>query len=421
MDMWVSIANTCGFWGDRIDASLELIQTEPQIDYLTLDYLSEMSLSIMAVQREKNPKLGYAKDFEEVIASLVDEWNRGKKFKVVTNAGGLNPFACAESIKKILDGKLKRKLKIGIVSGDDVLSHFPGYATANAYLGAGPIIQALLGDADIVITGRVADPSLTVACAAFHFGWKSSDYDLIAQATAAGHLIECGTQVTGGLSSDWLSKKIISYPVSMLNKSGDVFIKKPADLQSVKEQLVYEMGDPEHYLSPDATVNFLGVNLEDKGDIYISGMKGSAPPPTYKVSASLRKGWQTESMIGLVGGQLVEKGEKVSQFIQKRLEKRGYKINAIHTSLIGINGLSPYLKSDSFEAYLRVALWSEEQEAVNAFTRELAPFVTCGPMGVCAYATGRSSVRPYFAYVPKAIEVSLVEPEVGFLEAGWAN
>lgn len=384
--MSVTIGNGSGFWGDRIDNTLE-------VDYLTLDYLSEMSLSIMAVQREKDPNMGYAADFLQIIP----------KCKIVTNAGGLNPLGLALEVKRRYP-----KLKIGIVSGDDVLSHFPNLSTANAYLGAEPIVEALRGGADIVITGRVADPSLTVACAQFHFGWDRHDYDKLAQATVAGHLIECGAQVTGGLMDDWLDSDPakIGYPILEMFKDAS-FKLKNSTIRNVKEQLVYEIQDPGNYLSPDVTANFLDLHLGDR----ITGAKGKAPPSTYKVSGSIKWGYTATSDIGLVGDRLKEKAEKIRSIILDRLENKV----EIVASLIGIDGLCPYLPSDSFEALLRLSAKGKNRADVEAFTKELAPFITCGPMGVCAYMGGRSPVRPLYLYRPELIERVLVKPKVEFL------
>ena len=271
------------FGGIAPTASAQLLQQLPDLDYLTLDYLAEVSLSIMAIQREKQPDEGYAKDFLETLRSIIPFWLKGSKVKVITNAGGLNSFACALACRKLLDAAGCQEIKIGVVDGDDVLpflkedpSHFhnldsqesldslkEGLMTANAYLGAIPIASLLKSGAHIVITGRVADPSLTVAPCVAHFDWEFTEYDKIAQATVAGHLIECGTQVTGGVSTDWLSNFIsvedaarMGFPYVEMSADSSFIVSKPAgsggrvDEQTVKEQLLYD-GDPSAYLSPE--------------------------------------------------------------------------------------------------------------------------------------------------------------------------
>ena len=228
-------------------------RASPELDYLTLDYLAEVSMSILAMQRERDPNAGYARDFVEVVRSLVPYWTSGGRCRVIANAGGLNPQGCAEACRAVLTEAGCRSLKIGVVTGDDVLelvraanassSDFQNLdthaklhevrdrlVTANAYLGAWPIVEALAGGADIVITGRVADPSLVVAPCIHHFGWNENELDRLAGATVAGHLIECGTQVTGGISTDWLDvpdAAHIGFPIVEVSDDGSCIVTKP--------------------------------------------------------------------------------------------------------------------------------------------------------------------------------------------------
>lgn len=221
----LKIANASGFWGDQPDAAARLIAAQPDLDILTLDYLAEVSLSIMAIARAKDPAAGYARDFIEVVRSLTPFWRQGGRTRIVTNAGGLDPVACGQAVKAELAKAGLADRRVAVVGGDDVLAwvrdHVPActhletgaalaplasrLVTANAYLGADSIVAALQAGADIVVTGRVADPSLTVGAARAHFGWAADAYDCIAGATIAGHLLECGTQACGGFSTDWLS------------------------------------------------------------------------------------------------------------------------------------------------------------------------------------------------------------------------
>ena len=326
------IANTCAFWGDSIDASARLIGQDPNVDYLTLDYLAEVSMSILAKLKARDPNAGFPNDFVEVVASLVPAWKAGGKFKIVTNAGGLNPAGCARACAKSLMMRGLIHLKIGIITGDDVLpllvanpddfSHLesgrplgPSIAnlvTANAYVGAAPIVDALKQGADIVITGRVADPSLTVAPCIAHFGWDDSQLSAIAGATVAGHLIECGTQVTGGICTDWMSlpdNLDIGYPIAEISADGSCIITKPTGTggavneQTVKEQLLYELGDPANYLSPDVIASFLTLHVENLGNdrVRVSGATGKPAPATLKVSATLRAGYRASGMLTVIG------------------------------------------------------------------------------------------------------------------------
>ncbi len=313
----LKIANASGFWGDQPDAAARLVSQQPDLDFLTLDYLAEVSLSIMAITRAKDPAAGYARDFIEVVQSLASFWQGGGKTRIVTNAGGLDPHACGAAVQAELAKAGLGQLEVAVVSGDDglplVRAGGPDFrnletgaelsiiadrlVTANAYLGAEGITAALLAGAHIVITGRVADPSLTVGPCCAHFGWKAGDHDRLAGATVAGHLLECGTQACGGFSTDWLDlpgSHDIGFPVAEVATDGSCVLTKPAGtggavtVQTVKEQLLYEIGDPGNYLSPDVTVSFLTLRVEQAGAdrVRISGATGRPPPATYKVSAT---------------------------------------------------------------------------------------------------------------------------------------
>jgi hypothetical protein len=293
-----------------------MLSQEPHLDYLTLDYLAEVSMSILAAQRDRDPGAGYARDFVDVVKSLAPYWSSGGRCRLIANAGGLNPRGAAEACREALDQAGCRAMRIGVVTGDDILdlvraaaaggsatefAHLEtGHAigmiadrlvTANAYLGAEPIAEALAAGAEIVITGRVADPSLVVAACQHHFGWNDDELDRLAGATIAGHLIECGTQVTGGISTDWLDVPDpvhIGFPIVEVAEDGSCFVTKPrgtggrVTAMTVKEQLVYEIGDPDSYLSPDVTVSFRSLMVKELGGdrVRVSGAGGRARPGT---------------------------------------------------------------------------------------------------------------------------------------------
>ncbi|PJD96702.1 MAG: hypothetical protein CK425_05000 [Parachlamydia sp.] len=445
------IANAQAFWGDRNSAAATLLKQMPEIDYLTFDYLAEVSLSIMAIQRAQDPSLGYARDFLEVITSLIPFWKSGSRAKVIANAGGLNPQGCAQECKKILNKMGCGDLKVYTVTGDDVLPHLlsnpslklyhnldsdesletilPKLITANAYLGAWPIIEALKDGADIVITGRVADPSLTVAPAAFHFGWDRTAFDQLASATVAGHLIECGTQVTGGICTDWLnipSPETIGYPVVEMYENGEFVITKApgtggmVNQQIVKEQLLYEIGDPSRYLSPDVTVSFLEIRLTDAGPdrILVKGCRGSTPPDTYKVSATYKQGFRADGMLTVVGCEAVKKARKCGEILLKRVAQAGYLLQHSLIECLGGGdaslGILP--PSSSTECVLKVSTADERKEALECFVKEFAPLVTSGAQGTTGYLFGRPKVRPVFGYWPCLIESRLVKPLIASIE-----
>lgn len=443
MKKTLKIGNSQGFWGDSPNASFGLLQGQPDLDYLTLDYLAEVSLSIMAIQREKNPDLGYARDFLDVVTSLIPLWKSGSTCKIVTNAGGLNPIGCAKACDELLK-KAGLNFTVGVVFGDDVLlalkndlnnlefnnldtneplqSVSEKIVSANAYLGAKPIVDVLSKGADIVITGRVADPSLTVAPCMFHFGWAFDSYDCLAGATVAGHLIECGTQVTGGISTDWLTilnKAHIGFPVVEMFEDGTFVITKPettggvVNEQTVKEQLLYEISDPSRYLSPDVTVSFLNLKLEEKGKdrILVVGAKGSPPPKTLKVSLTYRAGFKAEGLLTIFGPSATLKAKMCGEIILERVKTQGFKLNKTHIECLGSLDVVPGVfknSNDLQECVLRVAVSDPDFKAVECFTKEIAPLVTSGPQGVTGYISGRPRIREVFGFWPCLIDAKKV-------------
>lgn len=428
----IKIGNAQAFWGDSSLAPARLASQQKDLDYLTLDYLAEVSMSIMAIQQDKKASTGYAQDFPSVVKSLIPYWKQGSRLKIVTNAGGLNPRACAEACKEILDQHNCLKI-IGIVSGDNVLHLMKDdklqLITANAYLGAKPIAEALIYGADIVITGRVADPSLTVGPCIAHFGWSSHDYNRIANATIAGHLIECGTQVTGGIFTHWLDIPDpfhIGYPFVEVHDDGSFIVTKPSgtgglvSVATVKEQLLYEIGDPDKYLSPDATVSFLSLHIEEDGKdrVRVSMAKGSPPPPQYKVSATYRDGFKTEGMLTIFGYEAIKKAKLCGQLLIQRIKEAGYIVDRYNIECLGNNDAVPGVfkgNEGALECVLRVTLADHRQEPLELFCKELASLVTCGPPGVSGYTSGRPHIRPVFGYHPCYIDRELAIPKVQIL------
>src|SRR4051812_40743528 len=432
-----------------------MLAREPELDYLTLDYLAEVSMSILAMQRERDPNTGYARDFVEVIRSLVPYWISGGRCRVIANAGGLNPHACAEACRAVLAEAGCRPLKIGVVIGDDVLeilraanassSNFQNLdthaklaevcdrvVTVNAYLGAWPIVEALTRGADIVITGRVADPSLVVAPCIHHFGWKENELDRLAGATVAGHLIECGTQVTGGISTDWLDvpdAAHIGFPIVEVSDDGSCIVTKPSGTggrvteMTVKEQLVYEIGDPDNYLSPDVTVSFLKLTVEDLGNdrVRVSGATGKPRPDTLKVSATFRDGFRAAGTLTIIGRDARAKARRVGAFVFQRVRDAGFTlrdtiIETISSVVSSDQKDSPHPEGIE-ESILRVAVEADEREAVERFSRELMPYITAGPQGTTGYAEGRPRVHQVVRYWPSLISHGAVAPQVKILSS----
>lgn len=454
----LKIGNAQAFWGDRSGAAASLLKQQPDLDYITLDYLSEVSMSILGIQKEKDPYLGYAKDFLDVVRSLIPFWKKGSRCRLIANAGGLNPKGCAMACADILHDAGLGSLRLGIVSGDDVLQiikdeiNNPLYnnlesgrplaqystqlVTANAYFGSKPIVEALNQQADIVITGRVADPSLTVAPCAAHYGWSWEDFDRLANATVAGHLIECGTQVTGGFTTNWLEvpdQTHIGFPFVEVDEDGSFVITKPhhtgglVSIETVKEQLLYEIGDPDNYLSPDVSVSFLNLKLRQHGKdrVHVEGGKGRPPSPYYKVSATYRNGFKCEGMLTIFGPDACNKAKMCGNIILQRVKETGYEIEHSLIECLGsmaiTNGvLEP--SENSLECLLRINVADSRQEALEVFSKEIAPLVTSGPQGVTGYTSGRPKIRQVFGYWPCLIDVKSTNPQVEILEVEkWAE
>jgi Acyclic terpene utilisation family protein AtuA len=452
----IRVGNAQAFWGDRPIAALELLAQAPELDFLTMDYLAEVSMSILARQRERHSDLGYAQDFVDVVGGLSSYWAAGGRCRLIANAGGLNPVGCAQACLATLKNAGCRPMKIGVVSGDDVMpclgsdsgsnklfenldSHQPlseirsRLVTANAYLGCSGIVRALQAGADIVITGRVADPSMVVACCVYAFEWPQDDWDRLAGATIAGHLLECGTHVTGGIATDWLDvpdPAHMGFPIAEIDADGSCTITKTecsggqVTEATVKEQLLYEISDPDNYLSPDVAVSFLSLEVQQKGKnrVMVRGAKGRARPATLKVSATYRDGFRAAGMLTIFGPRAVLKAQRCGEIVLQRLRDAGH---AFRDSIIECLGNAASVPAAGVEAHaddllecvLRVAVESDSKSAVEQFTREMIPLVTAGPQGTTGYAEGRPRLHEVFRYWPCLIEADRVETNIVYFES----
>jgi len=453
----IRIGNAQGFWGDDGDAPARLVAQQPDLDVLTLDYLAEVSLSIMALQRHRDPEAGYARDVVGVVKSLAPHWQNGHPVRLVTNAGGLNPAACARACAAALAEAGCKDIPIGVVDGDDVLPLLKELAgdpdqrdslrnwdtdepigavldrldTANAYIGAKAVAECLEQGARIVITGRVADPSLAVGPCMHRFGWTESDYDRIAGATVAGHLIECGTQVCGGISTDWLGvpdAAHIGFPVVEVSEDGGCVVTKPLGTggrvteRTVIEQLLYELGDPDCYRSPDATVRFTDIEVTQEGPdrVRVSGAIGSAPTEYYKVSATYRDGYRASGTLTIFGRDALLKAERSAEIIRTRLRDAGAEPARFLAECIGSGACAPGvldIAPDTLETVLRVSVADADKAVCERFARSLAPLVTSGPQGATGYAGGRPRVTPIFGYWPCLVPRERVTPRAAILGA----
>lgn len=445
--MTIKIANGAGFLGDNLDAPRLLVESA-QVDYLTLEYLAELTMSILSRQREKNPAAGYAADFLDVLKSLIPALKAQSQLKIITNAGGVNPLACAAAAAKLLADTGLGKTTIGIVAGDDLLSRLTELqssgcdfknldtgeplaklrqkiVSANAYLGAQPIAEALAAGARIVITGRVADASLTVGPAMYEFKRNWDDWRFLAGASVAGHLIECGAQVTGGLYRHWQNLNLanVGYPIAEVDGNGSCVITKPpgtggtVSRATVNEQLVYEIGDPSHYLTPDVDVDFttLEVKADGQDRVVVRGATGRPAPQNYKVSLAYENGFAASGQLLVYGDDCVEKARACGEMILERVARAGFKLQKSLVECLGSGEGVPRQNtpvSGTKEVVLRLSVHDTRREAVERFAKEFAPLITSGPPGLAGYAVGRPQVRPVFAYWPTLVPKQCVESRV---------
>ena len=443
----VRVGNGCGFWGDSLDAPAALAE-KGRLQYLTLEYLAELTMSILALQKQRDAQAGYASDFLDVLHRLAPILQMQPGLKIVTNAGGMNPLGCARRVREILDKNGLHQRKIGVVSGDDLMPQLDhlveaGHAltnldtgedlvnvrdrvvSANAYLGSQPIVEALTSGASIVVTGRVADAALTVAPAAFEFGWAWDDWTRLAAGTVAGHLIECGAQATGGLWCNWEEAHDLAgvgYPIAEIAVDGTFTIGKPdgtggaVNCETVAEQLLYEVGDPARYLTPDVTANFATVRLTEirRDRVRVEGATGTAATDSYKVSIAYRDGFTSAGTLVIAGPNAVAKGRACGNMVLDRLRRAGVEFEASNVECIGAGDCVPGVlpTANPPEVVLRVAVRDPRKANVERFTKEFAPLVTSGPPGVTGYTTGRPVVREVFAYWPALLAKSQVRPTV---------
>ncbi len=426
----IRIGNGQGFWGDWLEAPVRLVRGGP-LDYLTLDYLAEVTMSVLQKQRQKNPALGYARDFPPLMARLAGDLEE-RGVRVIANAGGVNPLACAREVRRAAPG-----LKVAAVLGDDVLgridvSAVPGpVLSANAYLGAFPIAEALATGADVVITGRCADAALALAPMIHSFGWREDAWDLLAAGVAAGHIVECGAQCTGGnCQADWQSipdLANIGYPIVEAEPDGVCTITKHAgtggrvNIATVAEQLVYEVGDPRRYITPDVVADFTSLRLEDAGPdrVRVSGARGAPRTASLKVSGNYPAGWKATGTLVYSWPQALEKARCADRIVRERLAGLGLCFDAIETEFFGVNachGPAAAPADDPPEVQLRIGVRGQDRDAVERFTREVVPLVLSGPPGATGYGEGRPQVREVVAYWPVLIPREEVKPRVEVVE-----
>lgn len=421
MEKQLKIGGACGFWGETSMGTPQLLGVGG-LDYLVYDYLAEITMSIMARARQKDPDKGYAVDFvSDVMARSLPEI-AAKGVRVLSNAGGVNPRACAAALRELIASK-GLDLKVAVVEGDDLLARAADYTgqreiysdaplppverilSMNAYLGAAPIVAALQGGADIVITGRCVDSALTLAACVHHFGWDWADHDLLAAGSLAGHLLECGPQSTGGNFTDWQGAgelAQIGYPVAEISADGAVVLTKPdgttgiVSPASVGEQMLYEIGDPQAYILPDVVCDFSDVTLEQVGDqrVTVQGARGWAPTGQLKVSATWANGYRAGYVFQFNGAGARQKAEAFARMGLERARDRLRALQAPDYSEVCVETFGGRPGEGAYEEItLKAALRHKDARAVGLFLKELIGAALATPPGLHGF-TGAGRPKP---------------------------
>jgi hypothetical protein len=442
----IRIAGASGFWGDSSIAVPQLLRAD-NLDYIVFDYLAEITMSIMARARAKDSSAGYATDFVSTIARhgrAISE----RKIKIISNAGGVNPRACARSLEaKLAEAGIK--MKIAIVLGDDLSERADEFRAAgtremfsgadmpqnlwsiNAYLGAGPIAAALDQGADIVITGRCVDSAVTLGACIHAFGWRAGELDRLAAGSLAGHILECGAQATGGLHTDWQETgdwADIGYPIADVAPDGSFVLSKPQDtgglvnFATVAEQMLYEIGDPRAYILPDVTCDFSAVRIDEIGRdrVRVSNATGRAPTGTYKVSATYQDGYRVGAYLTIGGIDAARKAEKVADAVIRRCGTILKSMNAAPYGETSVEVLGaeasygPHSRArEAREVVLKLAAKHPDPKPLELLVRELTSSGTSMAPGITGMGGNRAKVSPvvrlFSCLVPKEMVPVAVE------------
>ncbi len=455
MEKTVRVASGQGFWGDLLTAPIDQVRNGP-IDYMMLDYLAEVTMSIMQKQRARDPQAGYAKDFVALMREILPDCVE-KNIKVLSNAGGVNVTGCAEAIRDTArEIGLGGKVKIGVITGDDILERLDEFAekgieitnmetgeplssvrervqAANVYLGAAGLVEALGRGAQIVVGGRLTDTGLTLAPLIHEFGWQFDNWDLVSAGTIAGHIIECGAQASGGnCQYEWQSipdMANVGFPIIEASPNGEFVVTKHegtggrVNVQSVTEQLLYEMGDPKSYITPDVVANFSSIQLADDGAdrVRVFGIRGNPKTEFYKVSIAYSAGWKAVGTLVYAWPDAYAKAQAADKILRERLYRLGLKFDLILTEYVGVNATHGHLSgepsADIPEVQLRFGVRGQNKAEVERFTKELAPLILTGPPAVTGFAGGRPKVEEIMAYFPALIPKSLIETKVDIFKA----
>ncbi|MCB2201313.1 DUF1446 domain-containing protein [bacterium] len=438
----IRIGNAGGYWGDDLSALKRQLIGGP-LDYITMDFLAEITMSILQRQQKLQPDLGYAVDFidqlQECLPLIVK-----KKVRVISNAGGINPIGMGRRIIQMARA-MDLDIKVGIVYGDDIVNQlyeltaagekftnletgedFMPYRSrivaANIYLGAEPVVKALEAGCHIVVTGRVTDTGITLAPMIHEFNWSMDDWDKMAAGVVAGHIIECGCQSSGGNITDWHDVKTfdnIGYPIIEMEHTGEFVVtkhKKTGGLVSektVKEQLVYEMGDPANYISPDGIARFDTIQLKSEGPdrVRVFGVKGKPEPEQLKVSMAYEDGWKASGEVLVSGPNTYQKAEKIADIFWKKLK---HKFESTRTEMLGSGTIWPHplTACETNEILLRFSVRDKDKSKIKDFGKALSTLILSGPPGMAVTGQGRPKPKQVIAYWPALIHRSRVKARV---------
>lgn len=438
----IRIGNAGGYWGDDLSALKRQLTGGP-LDYITMDFLAEITMSILQRQRAKNPDLGYAVDFLDQLKECLPLIAK-KNVRVISNAGGINPIGMARKIVEMAKS-MSLDLKVGVVYGDNIVDQLyeltaagerftnmdtgedffkvrSRISSANIYLGAEPVVKALDAGCQIVVTGRVTDTGITLAPMIHEFGWPMEDWDRMAAGIVAGHMIECGAQASGGNITDWREVKDfnnIGYPIIEMERSGEFVITKhprtggAVNEKTVKEQLVYEMGDPSNYISPDGVARFDTVRLKADGKdrVRVQGIKGRPEPDCLKVSMSYEDGWKASGAVLVSGPDTYKKCDIIADILWKKLK---HKYDATETSVIGSGTIWPakLSKGEANEVMLRFGVRDRDLNKVKDFGKALSTLILSGPAGMAVTTGGRPKPSLVITYWPALMHRSRVNAKV---------
>ena len=446
----VRIGGGQGFWGDSNDAAVDMVASG-DLNYLACDYLAELTLSILQRQRQKKPETGFAQDFiglaKLVLADCLD-----KNIKIVTNAGGMNVSGAAEAIAGLAK-QSGRKCRIAQITGDDLLSRIEDLqkagipltnmdtgadlneirakvVNANVYFGHQPLLEGLKGGADVVIAGRTSDPAMFLAPLAYEFGWAPDDWDNMAKGVAVGHLLECGGQGSGG-NFDFGWKEVpgldnLGYPIAEVTPES-LHISKTStsgglvSVESVKEQLLYEIHDPARYLTPDVVADFSRASLTPAGEnrVEVKGVRGRAAPDTLKLCLGYSAGWRIVAYLPYAWPDAVDKARKAEEILRARLKRKGLVAREMRFDLMGVNALhldTAYpLTQEPNEVVLRVAIRTDDKMEALKLAPEIAPLNLNGPPANCFFG-GRPQPQEIIALWPTLIPRDAVKIKTEIME-----